>query len=157
MDLDQQIQTLVDQAPQDGQTPAVVRAIAPALKQLAQRLKQSEYYVLQTLDQNWVVTTLSNRNQPGVEKKVIYAFPTLNDAANAPFASKDPQLMAFPTPVIHILFQVASMKTVDSTVFFDEPGNLSTGTEIRQSDLQLLLQTQLRRWQADQSLPPDIA
>ncbi|MBF2087558.1 MAG: hypothetical protein IGR80_06455 [Synechococcales cyanobacterium K44_A2020_017] len=157
MDLDQQIQTLVDQAPKDGQTPAVVEAIAPVLKQLAQRLKRPEYYVLQTLDQNWVITTLSSRNEPTVEKKVIYAFPTLNDAANAPFAFKNPQLMAFPTPVIHILFQVASMKTVDSTVFFEEPGNLSTGTEIHQSDLQTLVQAQLQRWKNAQAIPPDLA
>jgi hypothetical protein len=157
MDLDQQIQTLVDQAPQDGTTPAVIQAIAPVLKQLAQSLKQSEYYVLQNLNQNWVVTTLSNRSQPGVEKKVIYAFPTLNDAANAPFASKDPQLMAFPTPVTHILFQFISMKTVDSTVFFDQPGNLKTGTEFRQTDVQALVQAQLQRWKSSQDVPPNLA
>ena len=157
MDLDQQIQTLVDQAPQDGTTPGVIQAIAPVLKQLAQSLQRPEYYVLQTLSQNWVITTLSNRNQPGVEKKVIYAFPTLNDAANAPFVSKDPQLMAFPTPSTHILFQVISMKTVDSTVFFDEPGNLKTGTEFRQADIQALIQAQLQRWKANQNMPPNLA
>jgi hypothetical protein len=157
MDLDQQIQTLVDQAPQDGTTPAAIQAIAPVLKQLAQSLKRSEYYILQNLNQNWVVTTLSNRSQPGVEKKVIYAFPTLNDAANAPFASKDPQLMAFPTPVIHILFQFISMKTVDSTVFFDQPGNLKTGTEFRHADIQALVQAQLQQLKSNPDVPPNLA
>lgn len=157
MDLDLQIQTLIDQAPQDGQTSAAMRAIAPVLKRVAQRLKYSEYYVLQTLEQNWVVTTLNHRTQPTVERNVIYAFPTLNDAANAPFSVNDPQLMAVPTPVIHLLFQMMSMKTVDSTVFFETPGNLSSGTEVRQDDLQMLIRSQLEQWKKSSNIPPNLA
>ncbi len=68
MDLDEQIQTLIQNAPQDGTTPALVEAIAPILKQLAGQLRHSQYYIPQTLNQEWAITTLENRTQPSVEK-----------------------------------------------------------------------------------------
>jgi hypothetical protein len=158
MDLDQQIQVLIDHAPQDGTTPRVIEAIAPVLKLIAGQLKHSQYYILQTLDQSWVMTTLSNRAQPDVEKNVIYAFPTLKDAQ--PYAQQDPQVMALPVPVAHILFQMVAMDMVSSTVFFELSGNLAAGTEVRREDLQNLINTQLQHSQGvipHQPLPPDIA
>lgn len=68
MDLDQQIRDLIENAPQDGSTPTLVEAIAPVLKLLASRLRHPEYYVAQTLDQEWAVTTLENRTQPEQQK-----------------------------------------------------------------------------------------
>ncbi|HBB33548.1 MAG TPA: hypothetical protein DDZ80_24305 [Cyanobacteria bacterium UBA8803] len=161
MDLAQQIQALIDNAPSDGTTPQMVEAIAPVLTLLASQLKHEEYHILQTLDRGWVVTTLSNRAQPEVEKNVIYAFPTLKDAAD--FQSGwDPQIIAVPVPVTHILFQMLALDTVNSTVFFDTPGNLAAGTEVRRDDLQRLIQTQLQQtWSAPRSypsnLPPNLA
>jgi len=161
MDLEQQIQVLIDNAPQDGTTPKVVEALAPVLKLLANQLRHLEYHILQTLDQDWVLTTLSNRAQPDVEKNVIYAFPTLKDAADFQSVS-DPQIIALPVPVTHILFQMLAIDTVSSLVFFDTPGNLATGTEVRRDDLQNLIQTQLQQLQSvprsdPSNLPPDIA
>lgn len=161
MDLDQQIQVLIDNAPQDGVTPKVVEAIAPVLKLLAGSLQHSEYYILQTPDQGWVLTTLSNRAQPHIEKNVVYAFPTFKDAA-AFQQLPDPQVIPMTVPVTHILFQMFAMDTVDSTVFFDAPGNLSTGKEVRREDLQNLIQTHLQQIQLAPidnpgNLPPDIA
>ncbi|HEY9636599.1 MAG TPA: hypothetical protein V6D14_24580 [Coleofasciculaceae cyanobacterium] len=161
MDLEQQIQVLIDQAPQDGTMPKVIEALAPVLKLLASQLRHVEYYILQTLDQGWVVTTLSNRAQPEVEKNVIYAFPTLKDAGD--FQSVwDPQIIATAVPVTHLLFQMLALDTIDSTVFFDTPGNLAAGTEVRREDLQHLIQTQLQQMQSvprsyPSNLPPDIA
>src|SRR4028118_787633 len=101
MDLAQQIQALINNAPQDGTTPKAIEAIAPVLTLLASQLRHLEYYILQTLDQGWVVTTLSNRTQPEVEKNVIYAFPSLKDAAD--FQSVyDPEILAATVPVTHI-------------------------------------------------------
>ncbi|MBW4522781.1 MAG: hypothetical protein KME16_24340 [Scytolyngbya sp. HA4215-MV1] len=166
MNLDQQIQVLIDDAPQDDVTPQLVRTIAPVLKQLAQQLRHSQYYVLQTLDQNWVLTTLSNRTQPDVQKNIIYAFPTLKDVTIGPSPLQDPQLIALPTPVTHILFQMLAMERVDSTIFFETPGNTATGTEIRRQDLQNLVQIQIQATSQPQKpsgfgsnlhLPPDIA
>lgn len=161
MDLEQQIQVLIDSAPQDGTTPKLVEAIAPVLKLLASQLRHLEYHILQTLDEGWVVTTLSNRTQPEVEKNVIYAFSTLKDAADFQSVS-DPQILAVPIPVTHILFQMLALETVTSTVFFDTPGNLTTGTEVRRDDLQNLISTQLQNSKFaprsyPSNLPPDIA
>jgi hypothetical protein len=161
MDLEQQIQVLIDNAPQDGTTPKAIEAIAPVLTLLANQLRHTDYYILQTLDQGWVLTTLSNRAQPELEKNVIYAFPTLKDAADFQSVS-DPQIMAAALPVTHILFQMLAIDTVNSIVFFDTPGNLATGIEVSRDDLQHLIQTHLQQIRPaprsyPSNLPPDIA
>lgn len=161
MDLAQQIQVLIDHAPRDGTTPQMIEAISPVLTLLARQLKHLEYHILQSLDQGWMVTTLSHRTQPEVEKNVIYAFPTLKDAADFQ-SSWDPQIIAVPVPVTHILFQMLAIDTVNSTVFFDTPGNLTAGTEVRREDLQRLIQSQFQQTRSaprsyPSNLPPDIA
>jgi hypothetical protein len=161
MNLDQQIQVLIDNAPQDGTTPKIIEAIAPVLKLLASQLQHLEYHILQTLDEGWVLTTLSNRAQPEVQKNVIYAFATLKDAADFQSVS-DPQILAMPVPITHILFQMLALDAVTSIVFFDTPGNLTSGTEVRRDDLQNLISTQLQQRQPKprsypSNLPPDIA
>lgn len=161
MDLDKQIQVLIDDAPQDGVTPRVVEAIAPTLKLLAAKLRHTEYYILQSLDQAWVVTTLSDRNNSEITKNVIYAFPTLKDATAVSEAQIDPQIVAVPIPVAHILFQMFALEIVDSIIFFDTPGDGNTGVEIRRADVQNLIQ-QLQQKPSTPStsprwIPPDIA
>jgi len=161
MDLKQQIQVLIKNAPQDGTTPKVVEAIAPVLTRLASQLRHSEYHILQTLNGDWVVTTLSNRTQPDVEKNVIYAFSTSKDA-NDFQPVDDPQLVTVTIPITHILFQMLALDTVTSLVFFDTPGNLAAGTEVRRDDLQQIIQRQLQQIQSaprsyPSNLPPDIA
>ena len=146
-DLEQQIQTLINEATDDGMTGKAVEAIAPALKTTANRLKHKTYYILQSLNQVWVMMSLSNRQQPNVRKNVVYAYPTLKDAASGPKSVKDPQIMAIPTPVTHILFQMLALKSLDSIIFFDTPGNLSQGTEIRRQDFQALVQAHLKEAQ----------
>lgn len=164
MNLDRQVQLLIDNAPQDGQTPGIVAAIAPALKQLALQLRHSQYYILQTLNQRWMVTALRNRAQPDLEKQVIYAFPSVKDASNGAYAPKDSQAVAVPVPVIHILFQMVAIDTLDSVVFFEKSGDVSAGTEVRRQDLQTLIQAQLQQHIQQKShplksrpVPPDIA
>ncbi|NER45406.1 MAG: hypothetical protein F6J92_01595 [Symploca sp. SIO1A3] len=163
MDLEEQIQVLIKDAPADGITPQIVEAIAPVLSQLASQLQHREYYILQTLEQGWLLTTLSNRANPELEKNVIYAFPTLKDAADFDSQSaSDPQIMALSVPVTHILFQMLAIDNVNSIVFFDTPGNLASGTEVRRGDIQKLVKARLQRVRpAPQShpsnFPPDIA
>ncbi len=145
--LDQQIKTLLEEAPNDGVTGQAMEAIAPTLKAIAERMKHLQYYVLQTLGQGWVMTTLSSRQQPNVRRNIIYAYPTLQDAAAGPQTVKDPQLMALPTPVTHILFQMLAIKSLDSIIFFETPGNLQTGIEVNRPEFQALLQAQLKESQ----------
>ena len=146
-ELQQQIQTLIQEAPNDGVTGPTVEAVAPVLLATANRLKHQQYYILQTISQSWVMTTLSSRQEPNVRKNVIYGFPTLKDAASDPITSKDPQIMAIPTPVTQVLFQMLALKSLDSIIFFDIPGNLRQGTEINKQEFQAMVQEQLKRSQ----------
>jgi hypothetical protein len=160
MDLDQQIQILVNNAPQDGVTPTVIeKAIAPVLKIFAQQLQHLEYYILQTFQKNWVVTTLQNRATPNLEKKVIYAFTTLQDAKNFQ-GTGDANIIATPMPVTHIIFQLFAMKQVDSLVLMEQPGNLTMGAEVHQKDLQKAIEAQLQQFSQSQkssTIPPNFA
>jgi len=158
MDLDQQIQVLIEQAPQDGTTPRLVEAIAPILKQMAGRLRHPQYYVLQTLNQSWIVTTLNQRSQAGIEKNVVYAFSTLKDVALGPYQLQDPEVLALPIPVTHLLFYFISMPSLDSMIFFDTPGNADIGTEILREELTTLIQGHMQKIATPTSnLPPDVA
>lgn len=161
MDLDAQIQLLIDNAPQDGITSRVVAAIAPGLKLLAQKLRHSQYYILQSIDSSWVVTTLSNRINPDFEKRVIYAFPFLKDIPVST-TELEADLIAVPLPVTQILFQLTALETVDSMIFFETLGDLTNGVEIRREDIQNLIQLQLKQQSSvpinsPNQLPPDIA
>lgn len=157
MNLDQQIQSLIKEAPQDGKTPKAITVIAPVLKQVAQRLKYEKYFLLQTPDQRWQVTILSQRSQPHVEKSVIYAFARQEDAMKS---TQDQQLVVLPLPVISLIFQLLAMETVDSLIFLETPDNLQIGIEIQRQEIQDLVRNQLqanRIRQQKTSLPPDIA
>lgn len=153
MDLDAQIQVLIDNAPQDGTTPEVVATIAPVLKVFAQRLRHRQYYILQTTNQEWMMTTLSNRARPNLEKRVIYGFPTLDDARSSINAPHPANLVAVALPVVQILFQMVALHTLDSLIFFETPGNLENGVELQGGDVRKAIQLQL---QQKLSSPPSI-
>ncbi|WP_204104381.1 MULTISPECIES: hypothetical protein [Spirulina sp. CCY15215] len=162
MDIEGQLQILIERSPDDGMTVQIIEnAVVPTLRAFSEQLKQLEYYVIQTLEQGWVLTTLSNRARAGVEKKVIYGFASLKDASNFQDTS-DPNLVAIALPVTHILFQLFALKEVDSIVFMETPGNLSAGKEVRRSDLQKLVEVQWQDWQKSsrpksRTIPPDLA
>ena len=162
MDLDQQLKLLIDEAPQYGvPSPVMEQAVTPVLKAFADQLQHLEYQVLQTLDRDWVLTTLSDRAQPKLEKRAIYAFATLKDAAHFQGTS-DPQVMAVPMPVTHILFQLFSLEQLDSIIFMETPGNLNIGKEIYRADLQNLIYKQLEQLGKSPrtkpgSIPPNLA
>ncbi|HEY9908048.1 MAG TPA: hypothetical protein V6D18_10670 [Thermosynechococcaceae cyanobacterium] len=159
MDLDAQIQGLIADAPQDGSTPALVEAIAPVLKLLAGRLRHLQYYIVQTLDQDWAITTLENREQSTLTKNVVYAFPGLKDATQGPYPVQDPQMISLPVPSAHILFQMLVVEAIDSIVFFEVPGNAEVGIEIGREELNQLIQSHLSNLQPsiESQVPPNIA
>lgn len=156
MDLQAQIQLLIDNAPQDGITPQLITAIAPALQTVAQRLTHKQYYILQSMDEQWVLTTLSNRTKKELEKRVVYAYPTLQDAIKSQYVRHDPQLTAKPVGVIHVLFQLTAMEPVDSIVFFETSGVSGDTIEIPRFELQSLIQQAITRYR-NSVVPPDIA
>lgn len=162
MDLDAQIQSLIDNAPQDGVTPRIVAAIAPVLKLLAQKLRHSQYHILQSLDNQWVLTTLSDRANPNVEKRVINAWAKLQDIPVNSALGLGADVVAIPIPITQILFQLTALETVDSIIFFEKPGDSTNGIEVRREDVQNLIQLQLKQNPPTPSfspnqLPPDIA
>ena len=162
MDLKAEIQQIINNAPKYG-VPTVVmeQAVVPVLKLFTQRLEHEEYQVIQTLDGDWVLTTLESRIQPEIEQTVVYAFATLKDAASFPGA-KDPKLMAMPLSAIQILLQLFAIDRLDSIIFLETPGDLSTGKQIARSDLQSSIQAQIQKLdQGDtsttDSIPPNLA
>ncbi|MEA5550839.1 hypothetical protein VB713_07600 [Anabaena cylindrica UHCC 0172] len=156
-DLEVQIQLLINNAPQDGVTPKLVATIAPVLRAIAQKLRYPQYYILQNLQSSWILTTLSNRANPELEKHVVYAFPRLQDVSLFSSAGLDPQAVAKAMPVIHILFQLVALAPVDSIVFFETPGTTSDAIEVQRTELQNLIQQNLQQHRSSQQVPPDIA
>ncbi|MBR8838999.1 MAG: hypothetical protein DSM106950_34605 [Stigonema ocellatum SAG 48.90 = DSM 106950] len=157
MDLQAQIQLLIDNAPKDGMTPQLLAAIAPALGAIASSLRYPQYYILQNKEQSWVLTTLSNRSHPELEKRVIYAFPTIQDVSVSLSAGLDPQVIPALIPVTHLLFQLIALDPVDSIVFFETPGMTNNAIEIKRTDLQKLIQQHLQQNTSPNHIPPDIA
>ncbi|MGF1590104.1 MAG: hypothetical protein ACFCU7_12820 [Pleurocapsa sp.] len=153
MNLEQQLEIIIKDAANHG-VPAIVveQAIAPVLKLLAGQLQHLEYYVLQNLAADWVLTTITNR-QLNQDKKVIYAFVSVQDAAT--FQGKiNPDLMAMPISVIQLLFRLFSLQQVDSIIFLEDSQNLNRGIEIKRDRVAELIQQQIQQLG---SIPPNIA
>jgi hypothetical protein len=157
MDLEAQIQLLIDNAPQDGVTPQIMVSIAPVLIAIAQKLNHHQYFILQNSEQDWVLTTLSNRANPGIEKQVIYAFPTIQDVSLISDDGRDPHLLPTLMDVTQILFQLVALKPVHSIVFIETPGNITNTVEVRRSQLERLIQQRLQEFKGKKIIPPNIA
>jgi hypothetical protein len=157
MDLEAQIQLLIHNAPQDGITPKIITAISPVLYAIASSLRHSQYYILQDIEEHWILTTLSNRANPKQEKRVIYAFPTIHDATASVNGVPDSQMVAAPLPITHILFQLVTLEPVDSIVFFETSGTTTDTTEVKRSNLQALIQEAMEKNNSHSPIPPDIA
>jgi hypothetical protein len=151
-----QIETLIANSPQDQQTLAGVKAIAPALEQMAERLKYPAYCILQSLDQRWRTTTLKHRQQTTQEKTVIYAYANRQDAIMAGQSWQNEQLLAVSQPIIQLLFQMLSLEGVDSLIFLEDSGNLNVGKEIFRHEIQQAVHVQLQKL-VQPTPPPDLA
>ena len=161
MNLDQQILALIDKAQLYGVPPEWITQIAPVLIEYATGLQHLEYYILQSPESGWLLTTLSNRAEPDVQKKVIHAFSTLEYAKGFQLVP-EPQIVAQREPVTHILFETVGREVIDSTIFFDTPGNRTTGYEIFRVNLieRIKEHQQIHRPSPKsnpRNLPPDIA
>ena len=153
MELEQQLKLLITDAASHG-VPTVVMelAIAPVLQMLATQLQHDEYYILQNLESDWVLTTISN-SELKQQKKVIYAFITVRDAMT--FQGKsDPNLIAAPISVTQLLFRLFSLHQVDSIIFMNNSSDLNNGIEVRRDRFLDLVQQQLENFK---QTPPYIA
>ncbi|MGA1624277.1 MAG: hypothetical protein ACO4AJ_01360 [Prochlorothrix sp.] len=164
MNLEAQLQALVDQAPQDGQTPDLIEAIGPGLLELAQQLRHPQYFVLQDRSEQWVTTILSNRNQPDQEKTVVYAYSTLEDAQRSIPESQRREMQGVGLPVLYLLFQLIALASVESLLIFEAAGDRSQALEITRAELQTLVKTHLQLYKYRKSqapsappIPPNLA
>lgn len=152
MELKQQLQILIDEAAEYSIAPAIMeRAIAPVFDRVARQLQHLEYYVLQNLAEDWVISVIGNDQQG--EKKVIYAFTTVRDAKHFNTSQKS-DTIAISLPVVQILFRLFSVQQIDSIIFFEQAGNTSGGVELKRRDLQNALQQKLQQLK---TTPPDLA
>jgi hypothetical protein len=152
MNLEQQLEIIINDAANYGVPTIVVeKAIAPIIKLFAARLNHLEYYVLQNIAEDWVLTTITNPQLE--EKQVIYAFVSVRDAAT--FQSKiNPDLIAMPIPVVQLLFRLFSLQQVDSIIFIEDSHNLDRGVEVKRELLLQLIQQSIERVT---QTPPDLA
>lgn len=151
MELEQQLQVLIDEAAQYGIAPTIMQqAIAPVFDRVARQLAHLEYYVLQNLSEDWVISVIGDGKR---EKKVIYAFTSVRDAKNFN-TSQESDVIAISLPVVQILFRLFSVQQIDSIIFFEQAGNTSGGVELKRRELQNFLQQQLQQFK---TTPPDIA
>lgn len=153
MTLEKQLQIIIDDAENYGVPKEVMeKAIAPVLKSFAKQLHHLEYYVLQTLGGDWILTTIMNP-QLQQEKKVIYGFISVKDAATSQgIANTD--LIAMPISVVQLLFRLVSLQQVDSIFFLENSQNLNSGVEIERDRLLQLTQYQIEQLS---KIPPNIA
>ncbi len=153
MSIDQQLEQLIQQAPTEGGMPKVMElAIAPILRAIAQKLQHENYYILQNTEEKWQVTTLRHRQDHNRQKRVIYGFPSLEEARTFAQHNDDPELMALSIPVTHILFELLAFEQVDSVIFFDQSGNYEKGVDIPRDKLQESIREKLK--QLKQQQPP---
>lgn len=153
MTLEQQLQLIIDDAANYGVPSSVVeKAIAPVLKVFAEQLQHLEYYVLQNLAEDWVLTTITNP-QLQQSKKVIYAFISVQDAATFQ-GTANADLIAMPIDVVQLLFRLFSLQEVDSIIFLENSLNLNHGVEIKRDRLSQLIRQQIEQLG---KIPPNIA
>ena len=153
MNLDEQVQKLIDGAP-DVQSRMSVMAIAPILQQVAATLPQTTYYICQSQQGESVITTLRHNRQPNLEIKVIYAFTKTEDIVGFDSGSLATQ-SAVEVPVIQLLFYLLAFPEIDRIVFLNNSQNLDIGKEISRQSLEDSIEQKLQQAPKSQ-LPPDI-
>ena len=153
MELDRQLEVLINDAANHGVPPvAIEKAIAPVLKMFASQLQYLQYYVLQNMSEDWVLTTITNAKLKQ-NKNVIYAFVSVKDAAT--FSGKtNSDIIAMPIPIAQLLFRLFSLQQVDSIIFLEDSRNLDRGVEIKREHLSKLIQQQIEQLKI---VPPDLA
>jgi hypothetical protein len=141
MDIQAQVQTLIDEAPSDAAAQEGIRIVAVILGEVAQTFKHPQYYVLQSFQQQWQVTTLQHHAQD-VQKTVLYAYGHLADATRV---GRSEDLIAVPVPIVQLLFHFFSFNEVESLLVVDEANQLEQIQELKRQDLQTIVENALQQ------------
>lgn len=145
VNLEQQLQALINQAPADLQQP--IAQIAPVLNQIAEDLTHQSYFIGQNQAEEWIVITLQNGQQTQMD--AVYAFGHRQDALTF-YGSAE---TAVEISIIDLLFQLLALDSINQLIFFDEESNMESGRTLSRSDIQLAIEQHLRD---GSSLPPDM-
>lgn len=152
MNLDLQVQSLIDGAPDDRSRQEVM-AIAPILQQVAATLPQTTYYICQNASGDWLVTTLAHRTQPNRQVKVIYGFNQEEDVRKFEGGALANSL-AIEVPIVQLLFYLLAIEELDLIIFLTDSSNLDRGREISTDDLEAAIRESLEP--QNPGLPPDV-
>lgn len=156
MNMEQQLQILIQQGPSYNIPVAVMeKAVVPVIRQFASQLQHQEYYLKQALTGQLVVTKIVNLPDSQREKNVIYAFPTVRDTNNFQGNMDEPDTIAVPLPVTHILFQLFPIQDVDSIIFMEISEDLNSFVEVDRAYLYQIIDEQIS--QLSRPIPTDIA
>jgi hypothetical protein len=153
MNLEQQVAALIDGAPDDASRKSVAE-IAPILQQMAETLPQTTYYICQSPQGEWVVTTLQHQQKSKLEISVIYAFTNTEDVQefNGGVLANS---LAIEVPIIQLLFYLLAFSELDRIVFLNDSQNLDRGREVSRDELEAAISKQMQP-DAGSGLPPDV-
>jgi hypothetical protein len=122
-----------------------VDILAASSFMIAMQLHHKSYYILQAQDGSWLLTTLSNRNSPEVEKNVVYAYCGSTAANLERLKLGDSNLVCAEIGIIEILFRLVGLKEVDSLILFDKSTDAQRGMEISRAELKDLCDRQMKK------------
>jgi hypothetical protein len=148
MNLDAQIQSLVDNAP-DAESRVSALAVSAIIKRVAETFPGTEYYIAQSPEGDWLVTTLQHRQNPQEQIQVIYAY------ANEELVPKTADTIGFKLPIIHLLFEVMAVSQIDRVLFVERSELEETPRSVGREDLERLVAETIQQLPSP-SLPPDV-
>ena len=123
-ELNVQVNILIQDAPNDRTTKQSVVTLAPLLAKFAlTRLNQAYYYLIQDPDGALLRETFIHPTQftaeTTVEKTIVFAFPTLEEADLNRDGGLNTDYLAVRTPTLEILFRFWALNWCDAVVFLD--------------------------------------
>ena len=123
-ELNVQVNTLIQDAPNDRTTTQRVVTLAPLLAKFAlTRLNQAYYYLIQDPDGALLRETFIHPTQftaeTTMEKTIVFAFPTLEEADLKRDSGLPTDYLAVRTPTLEILFRFWALNWCDAVVFLD--------------------------------------
>lgn len=121
---------------------AIEKAIIPVVVAYAKRVKRGHFFIWENLDKQWVVTTLAHRSNPSLEKKVIYAFTSLQDAKKHE-GYDESELQITEIPVVFLLMELFWLKEINSIIFFSYRGDFRQGIEVEREQFLDVLKSRL--------------
>ncbi|MFM8294802.1 MAG: hypothetical protein ACKN9E_09680 [Microcystaceae cyanobacterium] len=111
------------------------KEIIPLLVRHAKRLKRSLFFVWESsASGQWIIFRLQSITNPAIEKTVLYAFSTEQDAKNHPDFDPSDSLVV-QVPVLQLLFESVVFEELDSFVFYPYPKNYKNNIELPRREL----------------------